>query len=53
MTATGMVMIGMIALGMCQRKMQDDEGDDHQLFDQRVLQVLDGAQDQVASGRRW
>ena len=46
-TATGIVMIGMIALGMCHRKIRMIGGDDDQLFDQRVLQVVDGAQDQV------
>ncbi len=48
-TAIGMVMIGMRALGMCQRKDQDDDrnGEDH--FDESGLQVVDGAKNQVGA----
>jgi len=38
MTAIGIVRIGMIALGGCQRKDENDDADDKQLFEERVAQ---------------
>ena len=35
-TETGIVTIGMIADGMCQRKTQDHDADDQHLLEQRV-----------------
>ena len=46
-TATGIVMIGMSALGMCHRKIRMIAETIDQLFDQRVRQVVDRPQDQV------
>ena len=48
-TATGIVTMGISALGMCHRKIEDHEADHDQLFDQRVLQIVDGGQDQLAA----
>ena len=42
-------MIGMMALGKCHKKIEDHQTDDDQFFDQRVLQIIDRAIDQVRS----
>ena len=45
--AIGIVRIGITALGMCHRKIRITSADDDQLLGQRVLQIVDRAEDQV------
>ena len=48
-TATGMVIIGMMALGICQRKSRITSATVKITSSERRLQVVDGAQDQIGA----
>ena len=52
MMAIGIVTIGMMALGTCQRKIRMTSATMISSSISVLLQVVDGAQDQLASGRR-
>jgi hypothetical protein len=48
-SATGIVMIGMSALGHVPQEQQHDEDDDEDDLDERLADVVDGAADQLGA----